>query len=463
MKEKISENIIYLVGSKDVIRESTLTPALPVFSDLIIRFLSELSKELLGIKGIREHTDVMSYAYWIRRASLERAEETVYDKEMRIGRGVAFHIAPSNVPVNFAVSMTSSLLAGNITIIRVSNKEFEEVDIICSAINRVLKKEEFTKLKHYICIIRYDHSDEITAYLSSICDVRIIWGGNRTIEQIRKYPIPPRAIEMCFADRHSIAIIQPDEYLYYVSEKDADGNVKKENGENAIDTEKLIEVAKKFYTDTYYSDQNACSSPRIVVWLRDGRLNDESFEAVKSLFWAVLGKMVYQRYDMQPIQGIDKYSIFTELAMKKDDVRLYDLKDCFYPEESKYANNKLIVVDVDSLDVASIGRDSGSIVKKDDITKSLVKTDDIMDYKMSGGYFFQYTASSLNDIIPIMGKMCQTVAVLGIDKKEVVDFVMNTGVRGVDRVVDIGDTMGLEFTWDGFKMIEQMSRVIYIY
>lgn len=466
----LSKNIIYLVGSEDVIQESAKTPALPVFSDLIVRFLSELSKEILGIKGIREHTDVMSYAYWIRRASLERAEETVYDKEMRIGRGVAFHIAPSNVPVNFAVSMTSSLLAGNITIVRVSNKEFEEVDIICSSIKKVLEKEEFTKLKHYICIIRYDHSDEITAYLSSICDVRIIWGGNRTIEQIRKYPIPPRAIEMCFADRHSIAVIQPDEYLYYISEKDADGKIKKENGENVIDTDKLIEVARKFYTDTYYSDQNACSSPRIVVWLRDGRLNDESYEAVRSLFWAVLAKMVYQRYDMQPIQGIDKYSRFTELAMKKDDVRLYDFKNCFLPEDLKYANNKLVVVDVDSLDVVSIGENPDGLVKTDGTTRSKkieidksVNHETIMDYKMSGGYFFQYTAESLDDIIPIMGKMCQTIAVLGIDKKEVVDFVMNTGVRGVDRVVDIGDTMGLEFTWDGFKMIEQMSRVMYIY
>lgn len=463
----LKKNIKYLVGSEEVIQESAKTPALPVFSDLIVRFLSELSKEILGIKKIREHTDVMSYAYWIRRASLERAEETVYDKEMRIGRGVAFHIAPSNVPVNFAVSMTSSLLAGNITIVRVSNKEFEEVDIICSAINKILEEEEFAKLKHYICIIRYDHSDEITAYISSKCDVRIIWGGNRTIEQIRKYPIPPRAIEMCFADRHSIAVIKPDEYLYYISEKDADGKIKKENGENVIDADKLIEVARKFYTDTYYSDQNACSSPRIVVWLRDGRLNDESYEAAKSLFWATLAKMVYQRYDMQPIQGIDKYSRFTELAMKKDDVRLCNLKEYFYLEDSKYANNKLLVVDVDSLDVAPIDGDSDGFVKTDD--KARIETDKsvdyetIMDYKMSGGYFFQYTAESLDDIIPIMGKMCQTIAVLGIDKKEVVDFVSNTGVRGVDRVVDIGDTMGLEFTWDGFKMIEQMSRVVYIY
>ena len=87
----------------------------------------------------------------------------------------------------------------------------------------------------------------------------------------------------------------------------------------------------------------------------------------------------------------------------------------------------------------------------------------MMNYKMSGGYFFQYSADSLNDIVPIMGKMCQTIAVFGIDKRSVVDFVLKKGVRGVDRAVNIGDTMGLEFTWDGFRMIEAMSRVVYIY
>lgn len=51
---------------------------------------------------------------------------------------MALHIAPSNVPVNFAVSMTSSLLAGNCTVVRVSSKRFLQVDVICEAINGLL-------------------------------------------------------------------------------------------------------------------------------------------------------------------------------------------------------------------------------------------------------------------------------------------------------------------------------------
>lgn len=411
MTEELNNKIKFLVGSDEIIRGAASTPALPMFSEKAVSFLSELSKELLSIPGIREHLDVMSYAYWIRKASLEKTKgEFVRADVTRMGRGVAFHIAPSNVPVNFAVSMTSSLLAGNVSIIRVSNKEFEEVDIICSAINRIFAKSEFAEMKQYICIVRYEHSDEITTYLSSICDVRIVWGGNRTIEQIRRSPIPPRAIEMCFADRHSIAVIDAAEY--HKSAKDP------EKGDNFV-----REFAKKFYTDTYYTDQNACSSPRIIVWLNA----DNNIEESKRIFWDALEKEVSDRYELQPIQAVDKFSMATELSMKKDGVRL------------TRKGNKLFVIDLDSL------------------------TSDVMDYKMSGGYFFQYSAASLNEITPIMGKMCQTVAVFGLDKRSVVNFVLEKGVRGVDRVVDIGDTMGLEFTWDGFRMIEAMSRVIYIY
>ncbi|MBQ8951841.1 MAG: hypothetical protein IJ065_11940 [Eubacterium sp.] len=409
MIDTFGNKIKYLVGNEDIIRSVADTPALTMFSERTIDFLSELSKELMSIPGIRNHTDVMSYAYWIRRASLEQArKEFVRNDITRIGRGVAFHIAPSNVPVNFAVSMTSSLLAGNICIIRVSNKEFEEVDIICSTINKVFNKPEFTEMKHYICIIRYEHSDEITAYLSRLCDIRIIWGGNRTIEQIRRYPIPPRAIEMCFADRHSIAIIDTAKYLESAEEKGS-GFVK--------------ELAKKFYTDTYYSDQNACSSPRMVAWIK----NSNRIEEAEKLFWDALEDEVSGKYELQPIQAVDKLSMVTELSMKKDGVHL------------TRRSNKLFIVDIDEL------------------------SPDIMDYKMSGGYFFQYTAKSLNELLPVMGKMCQTVALYGIDKRYVVDFTLSKGVRGIDRVVDIGDTMGLEFTWDGFRMIEAMSRVIYIY
>lgn len=374
------------------------TPALPMFSDQAVSFLSDLSRALLADRSAGKLVDVVSYAYWIRRSSLERTKEKHLDRNCRLGRGMAFHLAPSNVPVNFAVSMTSSLLAGNATAVRVSNKPFEQVDIICGTINRLLE-EKHPEMKPYLCIFRYEHDPEITALISSMCDVRVIWGGNRTIEAIRSAPLPPRAIELAFADRHSLAILDAKTYLQSDSE----------------------EVAKGFYTDTYYTDQNACSSPRFVIW----RGNKADAEQAKERFWDALQRLVDRDYDMKPIQAVNKYASFCRLAMMKEGVRLQSL------------NNRIVRIGVDGLSA------------------------DLIQYKDAGGYFFEYMTEDLNDIVPVLTKQCQTVSLLGIEKDEIKRIVFENGVRGVDRIVALGQTMGLEFIWDGYKMIETMSRFVY--
>lgn len=391
-----SNDFNFLVGDFEILEKMSGTPVLPMFSENAVDFLGALSREILKDKRTKKNVDVMSYAYWIRKASIENAKAKHPDFRSRIGRGIAFHVAPSNVPVNFAVSMTSSILAGNLSVIRVSNKEFPQVDIICDAMNRLLDGT-YGDMKPYFCMVRYEHSERITQELSAMCDLRIIWGGNKTIETIRKASIPPRAIEMAFADRHSIAIINSDEYL----KQDA------------------REVAKGFYTDTYYSDQNACSSPRLVVWT--GNKVDEA----RSRFWDTLNVIVKRDYEMKPIQAVDKYTSFCSLGMLKEGIHLLS-KDTF-----------IMRVEVDTL------------------------TPEIMDYKNGGGYFFEYIAGDLSEIIPVLFKQCQTISVLGESKEKVKELVFANGVRGVDRIVPLGQTMGLEFIWDGFKMIENMSRFVY--
>lgn len=392
-----SEKIDFLVGDTDILCGMPAVPSLPMFSEQMTDFLSALSRELLNDRKAKQFMDVVSYAYWIRKASLTSVTEKHTDRKNRIGRGTAIHFAPSNVPVNFAVSMTSSLLAGNCTAIRISNKKFEQADIICGAINKLIENE-FTYIRPYLCIMRYDYDADITRELSSICDIRIIWGGDRTIEEIRKAPLPPRAIEMTFSDRHSIAVINSDEYLKCDPDK----------------------TAKDFYTDTYYTDQNACSSPRLVVW------TGNNISSAKKIFWNALKKIAEKDYDMKPIQAVDKYSSVCMLGMS--------------------------------------GTSSAKLVSEDNLimrTEVESLSEDLMDYKNSGGLFYEYSAADLSELVPVLSKQCQTISVLGVPKEDILELVFKYGVKGVDRIVPLGQTMGLEFIWDGFKMIENMTRFIY--
>lgn len=385
------EQMEFLVGSREVLEAMPRTPALPAFSERAVNFLAQLSRVLL--RDRRSGVDVKAYAYWIRRASLESAARSG-SWENRLGRGVALHIAPSNVPVNFAVSMTSSLLAGNCTAIRVSSRPFPQVDLICRAIGGLLEE---TGMGPYLCVFRHEHSGEITQALSALCDLRVIWGGDGTIRTIREAALPPRAVEMAFADRYSIAVIHADAYL----ETDPE------------------ETARRFYTDTYYTDQNACSSPRLVVWLGD------AVEEARSRFWGALEALARREYGMKPIQAVDKYSAVCMLGMSRPGVRLVP---------------------------------GGTLVTRAEVDRL---TEDVLDYKCGGGCFFEYRARELNETVPVLGKRCQTVAVLGVEREEVRELVFSSGVRGVDRIVPLGGTMELSFTWDGYQMIESMSRYVY--
>ena len=388
-------SINYCVGNIDILSQMAQVPAMPMYSEQVVDFFSKLSIKLLKDKRTKKYPDILSYAFWIRRSSLEQEREKHLSWRDRIGRGVTFHIAPSNVPVNFVVSMTSAMLAGNACVIRISNKEFPQVGIVCDNIKQLLE-DEFYDLKQYICIVRYEHNDDINQVISEMCDVRIIWGGNNTISQIRKTTLPPRSIEMAFADRYSIAVIDADFYLEQEMEK----------------------VAKDFYTDTYYSDQNACSSPRMVIWL-----GEKKYEARKK-FWSKLEEVVMNEYDMKPIQAVDKFDSFCVLAANMKGVKLVG------------ENNIVQRVEVPQL------------------------IPEIMEYKNSGGYFFEYEANELEEIVPMLSKSCQTIAYLGVEKERIQNIVRINGVRGVDRIMPVGKTMELQFVWDGYDMIETMSRVI---
>lgn len=389
----VLKNVNFLVGCAEYIENSQDTPAMQLFDKRVVSFLDRVSHELLSELDVKQYSDVVSWAFWVRKASILK-EKTRYENKSKLGRGVAFHIAPSNVPVNFAVSLTSSLLAGNISIVRVSSKDFEQVTLICNAINKVLLEDEYTFLKKYIVIVRYEHDLLVNDYLSSICDLRIVWGGNRTVEELRKSPLPPRSIEMTFPDRYSLAIINSDEYLKQDPEK----------------------VASLFYIDTYFTDQNACSSPRLIVW------TGSKVKDAQAIFFKSLKDLVDEKYSMSTILAVDKLNALCELALTHKDV------------------NK-------------VGTDN--VVMRVSLREL---SDDVLDYKMSGGYFFEYVTNDLKDLVQILKKQCQTISYLGVEPKVIQSLVLQNGVRGVDRIVPLGHTMDLEFFWDGYDMIDAMSR-----
>ena len=388
------KNLVYRIGSSDIVEKMPDIPALQPFSSSVILFLSDLSGRLL--KSVKNYPDVSTFAFWIRKSGLLHEKSKYSGIEHRLGKGVVFHSTPSNVPVNFAYSFASGMLAGNANIVRLPSKNFDQVEIICSALETVLKDHE--DMLPYIAMVKYESSKEITDYFSSISDVRMIWGGDQTVINLRNSMIPPRSIDITFADRFSILVIGTESLM----------------GLDDIELKKLVH---DFYNDTYFSDQNACTSPHLIIWY--GQHKNEA----KTRFWTELKKLE-SNYDMTAVQSIGKLSAFYKIGASRN-VHFVNTN-----------TNFIYRIHVDRID------------------------SELMEYRYNSGFFFEYDAEMLDEIVSICSKKCQTLLYYGIEKAEILKLVINNGLRGVDRIVPIGRSMDFSLIWDGYDLICELSRKI---
>lgn len=66
------DKIVYLVGDVDLVRSLYKAPAREPFNDDLIEFLNTLSKSIMRHPQSRSYSDIVTFAFWIRKASTIR-------------------------------------------------------------------------------------------------------------------------------------------------------------------------------------------------------------------------------------------------------------------------------------------------------------------------------------------------------------------------------------------------------
>ena len=389
------ECVTYALGSRAREAQMQDVRPLPIFSAEAYNFLSALSTRILADAEAKSYPDVVTLGFWCRPASLRHMAAQYESETNRLGRGITFHLAPSNVAVNFAYSCLAAFLAGNASIVRLPSKDFPQVQILCRLFSETLV--EFSALAPYFLFVRYGYEQEVTGRYSAMCQTRIIWGGDRTIGEVRRAPLPPRANEITFADRYSLSVIDADAYLA---------------------AEDKARIAQAFYNDTYLSDQNACTAPHFIVWM--GRNVTEA----QRVFWAELHGLVRTRYTLQAVQAVDKLT------------QLYRLGAQFDARQIEMPDQLITRVRVDALH------------------------EDLPVYRAGSGFFIEYEARTFAEIHPLCGSSCQTLSYYGMDEESLLQDVLAMRPAGIDRIVPMGHTMDFALIWDGVDLIRSMSRVI---
>jgi phage-related tail protein len=272
-------------------------------------------------------------------------------------------------------------------------------------IEKLFNKKKYLILKKNNHFISYEKDDLISKKLSSFVDGRLIWGGDETIEKFKKFNTKLKCSDLFFVDKYSISIFNS-------------------NFLSSISKNEVKNIVKKFYNDTFILDQNACSSPHIIFW------EGSNIKKAQDIFWKSLESYVKDNYKYAPEVFSQKYKLYNQY--------LFDVKHC----KSKIKSDQIIFrIELQKIE----------------------KKFNIDSFRGFSGLFFEYKINKLDDLNKVLNDKIQTITYLGYEKNFLNKFIQNNNITGIDRIVPVGKALDLDFKWDGYNIIERLTRTINIY
>ena len=135
-------------------------------------------------------------------------------------------------------------------------------------------------------------------------------------------------------------------------------------------------------------------------------------------------RLVKEKYQVQPVSAVDKITSFYSQAIKDKYVLLEESDD-----------NLIYRVRLKNL------------------------SEDLDQSRCHSGYFAEYHADSLSELAKIINRKYQTLSYYGFSKQKLSKFINDKTPVAIDRIVPIGRTMDFSLDWDGYNLINTLSRV----
>lgn len=402
---KLTDDITSIISNEFIFQ-----PRLEPFSDLTVNFLNQLSKEILSNSFTSMMPELVALAYFLRKANIsgiiDNFRRTVPENEITVPLGICFQIAPSNVDTIFMYSWAFSLLAGNTNIIRITQNVGEQLSNLLSAINRVINNTDMEQIRDRNLILSYPYDDNINSFLSSIADLRIIWGGDSTVQNIRKHLAKATTRDIAFADKISYSIIE-SKYLLSLSDSE------------------IYEKVKLFYNDSYYFDQLACSSPQVVYFVGKPDENTKASE----VFWNKLSEILETKNHFEHISvSMNKLAYLYQESASGIDIKV----------SSEINPLRPTVINISKKHVSSV------------------------DSICGGGYFHQSFLDEIDELKDLIKQNDQTLSYIGFNNDILKNLARSLNGKGIDRIVPAGQALSFMQTWDGFSLLNHFTKRVVV-
>ncbi len=367
----------------------------------VVAFLDRTGRLLLDGPG-RRYPELAALGFFLRAARLRRALAAGARDGVRRRSpvGLVFHVPPGNVATMFAYGWAVSALAGNPNIVRLPARGSEVVEPILDALRDALAGAD-PVVADTQRLIAFDRDDDAVRALSAGCRLRVLWGGDAAIDDLRRAPLPAAARDLPFADRTSLVVLRASAWL----------------GAPPATRDR---VTAALHTDTSWYDLAACSSPRIVVLV--GAPGDCT-RAGDELFRALAGHPARQQ---STVDG---------------SVAMYQRTAVYRLAADGY---------VDRVHTAGPGLTVARLARP---------------YRLPGGWWGPDTFATahldrLTALVDLLDRRHQTVTHFGFGDDEIEEFAMDAARRGVDRIVPVGEALTFDRVWDGYDLLDQFSRTV---
>jgi hypothetical protein len=213
-------------------------------------------------------------------------------------------------------------------------------------------------------------------------------------------------MDLTFGDRRSFCVIRASRFL------DASA-------------EAARAVAADFFSDAYWFDQAACSSPSTVYWLGPR----EECRAAGDRFVRELIGVIRTRGHVNET-GAALEVMAHAFACAAGSV----------PAAVVRGGNELTVIDY--------GDES---------------PDEPADDRRCGfGFFTFFTHRTLDDLAGRITRREQTMTYFGLEHAELEAFARRLNGRGVDRIVPMGKALRFERFWDGYDILHDLTKCVVV-
>jgi hypothetical protein len=393
---EIARQISIMAPASGSLDATLAAPRAAPFAPERLALVDAVRKAILADRQARSRPEMVALAFWARAASLAQLAPT--DGLTRAPRGLALHIAPGNVDTMFLYSALLSVLAGNVNIVRVSGRESDALTLLLRLLNEALATLP-EAVRACLLIVRYPAEKPINDALSAHADVRVIWGGDDTVREVRASPLPPHASELTFPSKVSAAVIDAAAWGQAPDQ---------------------AEQARRFALDAITFGQQACSSPLALFWRGDAA----SVAAAQATFWPLVETAIAAADEPFAARAaVDK--LVAEQMLAAGPVHHRDTSDY-----------RLRVTEAP--DLARLTR------------------------LASDGFFVERRISALEDLAPLVQRDWQTIASLGVSGDDWRTMLAATRPHGIDRIVPFGQALAFGNVWDGVNLLSALTRIVSI-